>query len=440
MKRCPRRLLVILTTIALMLLRCTPTPPPTASPTPPAVTPTVALADIAASYVAAGEFSVAETLYHQARQNDPADPRLALELARLYRLWNRPTDGLAALDEAIRNHAPLEETTALRVELLALQGDWPHLIAEAKAYLAVAPNDAHTLEWLTRAYLQTQQCAVAAETAQRWRDVLPGNLAARVALAALSGDAVSLCEADARFCAATTVQVGTTLVRDENWALAACVLARAAAADDASAEAHAWLGEALAQIGRPEEAQPHFLKATTLAPQSPQLWLLLGLFNLGQHKTAAASEALLKARALDPTNPLIYLSLAEVSAQVGDYGKVDAWIAAALDAAPTDVDVAKAAARFYLERNFIQNEYPMRPIQSALQLAPEDGEALMFLGWFRLMAGDATGARAALDEAVRFAPRLGQAHFLRGMALQATGDMEAAQASFTRAADLGYWP
>lgn len=433
--------------IAAWLLSCSaPATPPSVIPTPPNTDnpPYTEIYRAAAAHITAGEYSAAETLYHAALQEAPNDPQPALQLAQLYQMWNRPAAGLAALDEAARRKAPVEEITPLRLELLALNGNWADLITTAEAHLITVPNDSQALKWLTRAYLHTYQCATADTTAQRWYDAAPDDLDARLTLGALGGDISSLCEADARFCilppTGDDLQLGITLIRDGNWPLAACVLTRAAATDDAPAEAHAWLGEALARLDRPQEAQPHFLKATTLAPRSPLAWLLLGLFYLSQQQTDNAVKALLQAHNLDPTNPLTCLSLAEAKAQAGHYDEVDAWIGAALDAAPTDADVAKTAARFYLERHLIQNEYPLRPIQSAIKLAPEDGEATMLLGWFKLMTGDTTGARETLDKAVALAPELGQAHYWRGLALEATGETQAAQAAFTRATDLGYVP
>ena len=64
----------------------------------------------------------------------------------------------------------------------------------------------------------------------------------------------------------------------------------------------------------------------------------------------------------------------------------------------------------------------------------------MLLGQFRLITGDHTGAVTALDTAIRLAPTLGPAHYLRGLALQAVGRHNDAQQAFTRAADLSYWP
>jgi Flp pilus assembly protein TadD len=239
------------------------------------------------------------------------------------------------------------------------------------------------------------------------------------------------------------MQLAAALIRNGNWPLAACVLTRAVSTDShetVTAEMHTWLGEALARVGRPAEAQEHLVAATTLAPEAPLGWLLLGTYYLSQQETDAAREALLRARALDPFNPAPCLAMAEATAQAGRYDEVDIWIAAALDNAPTDGDIAKAAARFYLQRNLIHAEYPFRAIESAIQLAPDDGEAQMLLGEFRLMTGDNAGALVALDTAVRLAPTLGQAHYLRGLALQATGRNDDAQDAFVRAADLGYWP
>ena len=171
----------------------------------------------------------------------------------------------------------------------------------------------------------------------------------------------------------------------------------------------------------------------------------MGTHYLGQQETDAAREILLRACTLDPDNPAPYLALAEATAQAGRYDEVDVWVTAALENAPADADIAKAAARFYLERQLIHVEYPLRAIESAIQLAPDDGEAQMLLGEFLLMTGDNTGALVALDAAVNLSPTLeqvtlGRAHYLRGLALQATGSHDDAQEAFVRAADLGYWP
>jgi len=67
-------------------------------------------------------------------------------------------------------------------------------------------------------------------------------------------------------------------------------------------------------------------------------------------------------------------------------------------------------------------------------------KAQMLLGQFRLIAGDNAGALDALNAAIELDSTLGEAHYLRGRALQAAGEQAEAQEAFVRAADLGYWP
>ena len=436
----------------LILLLITLLHTPRCAPYTPPATPDTASEHLraAAEHVAAGEYTAAETAYREAIQAAPHDLHPILELVRLYLMWQRPLAGLSALDEAVRQGASAQENANLRLELLALAGNWSQVINEAAARLRAYPNDGTALKLLTEAYLQDYQCIAATTMAQRWHEAAPDDRDAALTWSLLAPDTRLLCQTDARlretaFCAPTVhetnpdMELAAALIRNGNWPLAACVLARTAAQTN-TAEAHAWLGEALARVGRPAEAQEHLITATTLAPEAPLGWLLLGTHYLGQQETDAARESLLHARTLDPRNPAPYLALAEATAQAGRYDEVEVWIAAALDNAPTDADIAKAAARFYLERHLIHAEYPFRAIESAIQLAPDDGEAHMLLGQFRLVTGDHAGAVTALDMAVKLAPALGPAHYLRGLALQATGRNNDAQQAFIRAADLGYWP
>jgi tetratricopeptide (TPR) repeat protein len=441
--------LIMLLITAIYTPRCAPSTPP--------VTPdiTTEYLQAAAGHIATGEYTAAETAYREAIQSAPENPQPILDLARLYLLWRRPQEGLSALDEALRCGASAQDNAILRLELLAIAGNWSQVTIEATERLHTYPNDGEALGLLTEAYLQDYQCVAATTISQRWHEAVPDDRDATLTWNLLASDASQLCETDARlgettFCTQTTgetnsdMDLAAALIRNGNWPLAACVLTRAAASNDDgstfTAEMHTWLGEALTRLGRPEEAQTHLIAATTLAPEAPLGWLLLGTYYLSQQDTTAARESLLRARDLDPHNPAPYLALAEATAQAGRYDEVDVWISAALDNAPTDADIAKAAARFYLERHLIHAEYPFRAIQSATQLAPDDGEAQMLLGQFRLMAGDDAGALTALDAAVKLDTALGQAHYLRGLALEAVGKQTEAQQALVRAADLGYWP
>lgn len=385
---------------------------------------------LAENLAAHGERTAAAAAYRQALTLSPADPYPALRLAALYAGWGHGAEGLRALTEATRRGAPAAQTRSLRLTLLAQAGQWDQLAREATLRLAESPTDAQALALLTQAQTQQGDCATAAETAGRWQTAAPADPAAQQAVAALQPCATPGCY----------LRYGQQCLAEGQWALAVCSLAQAVAANPASAEAHAWLGEALSRAGRPAEARRALEQATTLAPEAPVGWLLLGLHALRQNDVVTAQEALHRARQLDPGNPAPCLGLMEVAALNANYTAVDSWTEAALLRGPEDAEVWKAVARFYVARGLQRNEFPGRAAEQAIRLAPADAEAWMLLGRSQLLAGDAVQALLALDQAVALAPTLAEAHAWRGEALAQLGRLaEAAQAQ-TRAADLQEGP
>lgn len=427
-----------LTLLVLVLLalfgagvRCTPAPDAQASQ----------YIQTGDAHRAAGEYTAAEMAYRQALRTNPHDALPALKLTQLYAAWERPEEGLLALDEAILRGNEDRNVLRWRIILLGAAENWGQVQAEAQAFLQTQGDDADVLEALTQAYLQVRQCARAAGVAERWYAVAPE--AARDTWGALTGAMDALCQANSRNCIANCtqncdLQWGYHLLRENTWPQAACVLERALAANPNAAEGEAWLGEALSRMGYPQEALLHFERATSLNSDAPQGWLLLGMHLLRQEDAPAAREALLRAHELDPGNPATCLAIAEVKALNGQYDETQTWIEAALERAGSDGDIWKSAARFYLERSLSQDGLPLRAAEGAVQWMPQDAEAQMLLGWVYLTQGDAAGALPALDKAIQLAPEIAQTHYLRGLALQFTGETEAAQSAFTRAADRGY--
>jgi tetratricopeptide (TPR) repeat protein len=147
-------------------------------------------------------------------------------------------------------------------------------------------------------------------------------------------------------------------------------------------------------------------------------------------------DALYTAHQLDPLSPAPCLALAELYAAQAQYNEVGPWIEAALERAPTEPDVWVAAARFYLTRD-IAADITADIVDQALTLAPESPDVLVIHGWYQLQAGNHQTALHALDQAIERTPQLAEAHYLRGIALQETGDIEEAATALTRAADLG---
>lgn len=377
-------------------------------------------------HFAAGENTAAERAYHEAWSLLPRSPEPALRLVALYRDWGRPQEGLAALDAALRQGGDPAELAEQRLALLAALEEWGQLEDAARLRLQVTPEAPQVWDFLTTSLLQQGKCDAARTAAMEWHASAPEDATAQRVWSSLA----TTMEND--------LQLGQRLLRQRQWGLAACVLERAVAADPTSAEAQAWLGEALDRLERPAESLPHLEQATVLAPDAPLGWLLLGMHRLRAGDTQVAREALLQAQRLDAGNPAPCLGMAAVLAAESRYTEVGRWTEAALERAPEDVEVWKAVARFYLERNLDLEKGALPVAEGATRLAPTDAEAWMLLGWARLLAQDARQALAALDAATRLDDSLARAHHLRGLALRALGREAEARQALTRAEDLGY--
>jgi tetratricopeptide (TPR) repeat protein len=412
--------------------------------------PTVDLPATAADAYAGGDYTRAEVAYQQWLQDAPEDPEPALALADLYLTWGRPEAGLAALDEAVERGATGDPVRRRKIQLLTAAERW-EAIQSTVEQDPVEPG-VEALAALTRAYLHAQECEAARETAARWlvaaRETAQTTGEAARIRALLEGDLVALQRADPDAltgllpCAGTCLpELGLALVRESQWGLAACTLQRAIREDQMDvqqqSDVDAWLGEALSRLGYAEEAQRHLREAVQQAPDSPLAWLLLGNHALAQGDLETARAALLNAQRLDPANPAPCLAVAELKAQVGRYDEVTTWIEAALDRAPEDPAVWKAAARFYLRRGLTPKK-ALTIAENAAALAPEDAEAQTLLGWSHLMNGSPREALDHLDLAIAQTPTMGEAHARRAEALYALGEAEAAEAARVRAENLGY--
>ena len=438
--------------VAAITVACA-TPTPVATPDPVVVS-----LDQASVHVSLGEYSAAEVIYQDAlAANEDVD--LALALVDLYVTWEQPEEGLQAIELAQNLGAPPEATLPQQLELAAMAADWNLVLETAGARLAAAPGDPRALTALLQAQLQLGACDQAADAARRLARAAATTDSTTETLYLLEGDYVALqgeaplLMAGLEACGdACDLQMGLRLVRAERWSEAACLLERALAGADVAAasstasetpvslgEAYAWLGEAKSRTGHPLAAEEHLRTAVELAPASPLAWLLLGKQRLARGDLETARVALLNAQRLDSSNPAPCLAIAELKAQSGAYREVDRWIDAALERAPRDADVWKAAARFYLSRDLASQGDPAGIAAQAVILAPGDAEAHLLQGWSALVGGDPGAALEALDHALTLDPDLAEAHYLRGLALGAAGRSTDADAALIRAADLG-WP
>jgi len=448
-----RTALVCLPLIALVAITvgCT-TLTPAATPDP-----IVDALDQASAHISLGEYTAAEAIYQDALATNE-DTGVALALADLYAAWEQPEQGLQALELARSLGAPPDTTLQRQLELATMAANWDLVIETAEARLAAAPDDPLALTALLQADLQQGACDRAADAARRLAEAGATTDSTTEMLHLLEGDYAALqgeaplLMAGLEACGdACDLQMGVRLVRAGRWSEAACLLERALTEADVAAststapetpvwlgEAYAWLGEAKSRTGHPLAAEQHLRTAVELAPASPLAWLLLGKQRLARGDLHTARVALLNAQRLDPANPAPCLAIAELKALSGTYTEVDRWIDAALERAPQDADVWKAAARFYLSRDLASQGDPAAITAQAVVLAPGDAEAHLLQGWSALVGGDPGAALENLDHALTLDPNLAEAHYLRGLALDAAGRTADARAALTRAADLGW--
>ena len=402
----------------------------------------------AEAHFVAGAFTAAESAFLEAETQLPASDTPERRLAALYARWNRPNEGLNVL-QTVPDTEPL-----LELQLLKAAGDWKALAAATLRYLEHTPaqSEAHALR--VQALLQQHLCREALDAAEIWMRQAPGSEAESAWLhLRLVADPVETlpeaCPRDPELCALMGApgcvargdcarRLGESLLRRREPALAACALERAVEAQPTNAEAHAWLGAALEQLGQPTAALPHFERATQLAPDAPLGWLRVGMARFIQQHFEPAREALLRAQQLDPANPAPCLAMAAVLAAQGRYTDIPIWTTAALERAPEDAEIWKGVARFYLTRNLRLEEEPRRAAEGAVRLAPHDAEAWTLLGWVYFNAREYEAALDALQHALSHDAQRAETYHFLGLTLRALARHTEAEAAFIRAADLGY--
>ncbi|MGQ9522232.1 MAG: tetratricopeptide repeat protein [Anaerolineae bacterium] len=447
----------VLFLIPLALLAACGAPPTLPATSPPATRdPFPALLALGDAHAEGRERSAAEMAYRQAADARPESPAPYLRLARLYRDWNRPQEGLDALDRAEARGADPGEVAVLRAALYAAQGDWEQAVAEGERALALR-SDPETLHLVARGDLYLGRAGAARAAYQTLTERDPADTAARERLGfllALEDPAAArphLHAADTPFAgdllaaleekepAARLARMGRVALAHREPALAVLALERATARFPHFADAHALLGHALDGTGRPEAARVHLETAARLAPDSPLARSLLGLHYLSRGDPVAARPHLEAAYDLDSQNPAFALYLGFLYADLGQYAVADIWLAEATRLAPDDPAIWEAVARFYLDR-FPGDKRGVTAARALVRLAPDSAPAHALLGRALLFAEDNAEAEEMLRKALELAPDLAVAHYDLGRWYLLQGRREAARAEFTRALDLNTDP
>jgi tetratricopeptide (TPR) repeat protein len=198
--------------------------------------------------------------------------------------------------------------------------------------------------------------------------------------------------------------------------------------------AHVKKGDALAHLGRHDEALSEYQQALKYAPRDALILVHKGI-ELARAGDLAAGIAQIKSVVDENEDvdsiPFARLQLGRLLQQSGDWQRAIEQFRLASERRPTYVE-----AHLYLARALVHDGRRVRALvefNKVLRLSPSDVErgysqilASQWLGNELRELGDYSGAASAYREAIRLSPDYGAAHCQLGVLLQKQGDLREA--------------
>jgi Flp pilus assembly protein TadD len=386
-------------------------------------------------------------------------------MARVYAGWGRSDEALDAISDAEQLQADTVELERLRLLVHVSRGHaatrdrlshWEKVVHHGQRLLRLEADDPEIRRMLAQAYIQLRKWRVAEAT---YQDLLLSNAtdaSARERLGALvlgdDPEAVkhlsasstelaerllsSFLEASAEEPAFVRMRIGRVLIEHREWGLAARHLERATQDHPQYADAHAYLGYALDQMGYRGEAESHLLEAVRLAPKSAAVHTFLGLHYDRWGDIAGARTAYETAYDLARDNPAICVEIAQTWVAEGRYDVAEIWLREAVSLRPEDPALWEALTRFYLNHNITSDGRATEAAERLLSLIPTSAEAHDLRGWAALQTGRYEVAEDHLQRAIELDPALATAHYHLGLVLSGQGKDIEADGAFDRAIDL----
>ncbi|HEY4723920.1 MAG TPA: tetratricopeptide repeat protein, partial [Anaerolineae bacterium] len=226
--------------------------------------------------------------------------------------------------------------------------------------------------------------------------------------------------------------LGRVYLSQANLALAARAFADAMTANPAYAEAYAYYGFTLDQLG--EDGEPSLDQALALDPN-----LIAARYFRARHAWTrgdldSAQADLQAALDREPLNRLIAAELGRVYLQRSEYASAEKWLTTARDLDPADPVGWKTLAELYVGRAYGSPAQAVSTAQQAVNLTPNDAAAHLWLGRAYLISGDRDRAEDELRRSIELDPRSAVAHLYLGRLL--TKNFEEGRLEFERAIGL----
>ena len=159
-------------------------------------------------------------------------------------------------------------------------------------------------------------------------------------------------------------------------------------------------------------------------PDQPDVLHLMGLMHRLNGNAAAAMTLLRRAAALKP-NPVVFLNLADVLMDNGEFREAEKYCRDVVASSPLD---ANAHYKLGLALHWLRDpRAAAASLREALRLKPDLYAARVDLGRVLLAAGDHAAARQELEHMLRLDPPLTNAFVFYGLACSELGDFATAE-------------
>jgi tetratricopeptide (TPR) repeat protein len=396
----------------------------------------------AAVYVQQARYDDALHAYLDAARRGPFDGQAREGLARLYSAQGSDQLAATTLEALLRRRPGRGDLWFLLGAAREGTGD---VAGARQAYENALRADRPSLEAADRQRAHARLGVLclgggdAACAEAYWQDAVDGPDAALGSEATQVVAALAMLD-DGSDLAFAWAKLGQALLGSGELAVARVAFERALSLAPTYADAHAYLGHVLSMLGEEQDAVAHLETAIALAPDHVLGYYFLGMHDVHKGWLVTGRSVLFEGHDADPEDAAICAAVADtyLRAEVIDYAAAERWLYAAVDRAPDDIRFHLLLAHLYVDYNLDPELRGVAVAKFALELDPDNVEALETLGWAYYLSGSPRQALEPLLRARSLAPQNAQVTYRLGATYQALGDVELASEAYQQAVDLDW--
>ncbi|MCK5645982.1 MAG: tetratricopeptide repeat protein [Anaerolineales bacterium] len=353
-------------------------------------------ADIAAAALASNNYAQAEKYILLHKEINPLDPYLdCLEID----LYSKQGDAKSAIELWTSSAAECQNSAIIIRELtlqLLAQGNY-HLAIEAISDLTQLKPADFEMQFFRSLILATSDPERSLSFLRLTDEITPAGKP-------LALELVRTIE-NARFEeseAFTLAEVGHLLTKHGYWNYAINAFQSAIEIEPTYADAHAFLGLALDEIGK--SGYQSYQHAIDLAPENSLAYIYLGIHLLRNGFPELALSKFETARELEPRNPIIAVQIAHAYELLGEVEIAIDTYKIATEFAPQNSTFWVLLAQASLNHEYNTENIGLPAARNAVAISPKSGMALDALGYCYYLLGDFDFSDRFLTRAVELEP------------------------------------